>query len=213
MMRRALGTGGEVLTWRWHANSERPRPLVLVCDISGSMESYSRFLLRFAHALRRAGSPVEVFVFGTRLTRITRQLRQWHADRAIQLAAATVRDWHGGTRIGASLHELNRRWVRRTIRSSAIVMIVSDGWERDDPSRLGRELALLRRACHRLVWLNPLAAQAEFEPSTAGLTAALPHIDALLPCGNVASLAELGRRLGPLLGSGRHDGIRRALGS
>jgi len=199
MLRDSLATGGETVAWRWLRTAERSRPLVLVCDISGSMEAYSRFLLRFAHALRRTGAPVEVFLFGTRLTRVTRELRHRSPDQAIRLAARTVTDWHGGTRIGASLHDLNRRWVRRTIRSSAVVLSASDGWERDGPALLGAELGALRRACHRLVWLNPLVEHAEFEPATAGLRAALPHLDALLPCGSVASLDALAAQLVPLL--------------
>jgi uncharacterized protein with von Willebrand factor type A (vWA) domain len=121
------------------------------------MERYSRFLLRFAHALQRSGAPVEVFVFGTRLTRITRELRIRSPDAAIRRVADRVVDWSGGTRIGESLRALNRRWVRRTIRSGAVVLIVSDGWERGDPALLAREMAALRRACHRLFWLDPLA--------------------------------------------------------
>jgi uncharacterized protein with von Willebrand factor type A (vWA) domain len=199
MLRRSLATGGEVLDWRWSRKRRRPRPLVLVCDISGSMETYSRFLLRFAHALGRAGAPVEAFVFGTRLTRITRELRPRNADQALRGVAAKVVDWSGGTRIGASLRELNQRWVRRTVRSGAIVLIVSDGWERGDPALLGREMATLRRSCHRLIWLDPLAGQPGFEPVTRGLVAALPHVDHLLPCGTLGSLEALGRRLRRLI--------------
>jgi len=195
MLRAALGTGGEPLVWRWRRRTERPRPLVLVCDISGSMESYSRLLLRFAHALEQLGAPLEVFVFGTRLTRITRQLKARSPDEAIRRVATHVLDWNGGTRIGESVHELNRRWVRRTIRSGAVVLLASDGWERGDPALLGREMASLRRACHRLLWLNPLAGRAGFAPATAGLQAALPHIDALVPCASVASLESLAQQL------------------
>jgi uncharacterized protein with von Willebrand factor type A (vWA) domain len=168
---------------------------VLVCDISGSMESYSRLLLRFAHALEQLGAPLEVFVFGTRLTRITRQLKVRSPDEAIRRVAAHVLDWSGGTRIGESVHELNRRWVRRTIRSGAVILLASDGWERGDPALLGREMAALKRACHRLLWLNPLASRPGFEPATAGLQAALPHVDALVPCASVASLEALAGRL------------------
>jgi uncharacterized protein len=196
MLRRALATGGESLAWRWLRRTRRPRPIVLVCDISGSMERYSRFLLRFAHALQRSGAPLEVFVFGTRLTRITRQLRVRSADAALRRVAAHVIDWNGGTRIGDSLHELNRRWVRRTMRSGAVVLLVSDGWERGDPERLAAEMAVLRRSCHRLVWLDPLASRPGFEPATAGLRAALPHVDDFLPCASVASLEELAERMG-----------------
>ncbi len=195
MLRRALATGGEALEWRWLRRSRRPRPIVLVCDISGSMERYSRFLLRFAHALQRSGAPVEVFVFGTRLTRITRELRIRSPDAAIRRVADRVVDWSGGTRIGESLRTLNRRWVRRTIRSGAVVLIVSDGWERGDPELLAREMATLRRACHRLLWLDPLASRPGFEPSTVGLRAALPHVDALVPCASVESLEQLASHL------------------
>jgi uncharacterized protein with von Willebrand factor type A (vWA) domain len=195
ILRRALATGGEAVQWRWLRAKTRPRPIVLVCDISGSMERYSRFLLRFAHALQRSGAPVEVFVFATRLTRITRELRIRSPDAAIRRVAERVVDWSGGTRIGESLHTLNRRWVRRTIRSGAIVLIVSDGWERGDPRLLAREMAALRRSCHRLLWLDPLSSRPGFEPSTVGLRAALPYADALMPCATVASLEELARTL------------------
>ena len=195
MLRASLGTGGEPLAWRFWQRSSRPRPIVLVCDISGSMERYSRFLLRFAHALARSGAPVEVFVFGTRLTRITRELRVRDPDAALQGVAGKVVDWSGGTRIGASLRELNRRWVRRTIRSGAVVIIVSDGWERDDPAQLAREMATLRRSCRRLIWLDPLAGRPGFEPSTQGLRAALPYVDEFVACANIASLEHLAERL------------------
>ena len=192
MLRKSLGAGGEPVVWRYWRRRTRARPIVLVCDISGSMERYSRFLLRFAHALARSGAPLEVFVFGTRLTRITRELGgERDPDMALRDVAHKVVDWSGGTRIGASLRELNRRWVRRTIRSAAVVIIVSDGWERDDPAQLAREMATLARSCHRLFWLDPLAGRAGFEPVTQGLLAALPHIDEFLPCANVASLEAL----------------------
>lgn len=195
MLRTSLATGGEPLAWRFLERGIRPRPIVLVCDISGSMERYSRFLLRFAHALARSGAPVEVFVFGTRLTRITRELRLRDPDAALARVASKVVDWSGGTRIGASLHELNSRWVRRTVRSCAVVMLVSDGWERDDPARLGREMATLARSCHRLIWLDPLAGRPGFEPSTQGLVAALPYVDEFVACANVAALEQLAERL------------------
>ena len=198
MLRHALATGGEALRWRWLRRTTRPRPIVLVCDISGSMERYSRFMLRFAHALQRSGAPVEVFVFGTRLTRITRQLRVRSPDAALRRVADRVVDWSGGTRIGESLRQLNRRWVRRTVRSGAVVLLMSDGWERGDPAVLAREMATLRRSCHRLIWIDPLAARAGFEPATAGLQAALPHVDEFVPAASVASLAALAERLGDL---------------
>ncbi|MBK6781567.1 MAG: VWA domain-containing protein [Gemmatimonadetes bacterium] len=196
MLRRSLATGGQPLAWRWIRRTRRPRPIILICDISGSMERYSRFLLRFAHALARSGAPVEVFVFGTRLTRITRQLRVRSADEALRRVAHTVVDWSGGTRIGESLRELNLRWARRTIRSGAVALLVSDGWERGDPALLEREMARLNRNTHRLVWLDPLASRAGFEPLTQGLVAALPHVDEFLPCANIASLERLAVVLG-----------------
>jgi uncharacterized protein len=195
MLRRSLGAGGEALVCRFWQRRTRERPIALVCDISGSMERYSRFLLRFAHALARSGAPVEVFVFGTRLTRITRELRVRDPDAALRRVADKVVDWSGGTRIGASLRELNRRWVRRTIRSAAIVIIVSDGWERDDPALLAREMATLSRSCHRLIWLDPLAGRPGFTPATEGLLAALPYVDDFLPCASIASLQALAERL------------------
>jgi uncharacterized protein len=198
MLRRAMATGGEPLRWRWLRRTLRPRPLVLVCDISGSMERYSRLMLRFAHALQRSGAPLEVFVFGTRLTRITRQLRLRSADAALRRVAEKVVDWSGGTRIGESLRELNRRWVRRTVRSGAVVLLVSDGWERGDPAMLAREVATLQRSCHRLIWIDPLAARPGFEPATLGLRAALPYVDEFVPAASVASLQELAARLGNL---------------
>jgi len=205
MLRRALATGGESVVWRWLERTRRPRPIVLICDISGSMERYSRFLLRFSHALVRSGAPLEVFVFATRLTRITRELRVRSPDEALRRVAEKVVDWSGGTRIGESLHTLNRRWVRRTIRSGAVVLLVSDGWERGDPALLAREMATLRRSCHRLLWLDPLASRPGFEPATAGLRAALPHADALVACGTVASLEELAARLEREVRSGSKD--------
>jgi uncharacterized protein len=198
MLRRSLSTGGEALRWRWLKRTTIPRPIVLVCDVSGSMERYSRFMLRFAHALHRSGAPLEVFVFGTRLTRITRQLDSRSADAALRRVADRVVDWSGGTRIGDSLRELNQRWVRRTIRSGAIVLLVSDGWERGDPALLAREVATLQRSCHRLLWLDPLASRPDFAPATLGLRAALPYVDEFIPCGDIVSLEALAHRLGSL---------------
>ncbi len=195
MLRAALSTGGDPLRWRWLEHPTRPRPIVLIADISGSMEPYSRLMLRFAHALGQSGAPVEVFVFGTRLTRITRQLRIRDADTALGRVGGSVVDWNGGTRIGESLRELNRRWVRRTIRNGAIVLIVSDGWERGDPELLGAEMAKLRRSCHRIYWLNPLAAQDGYRPEVQGLQAALPYVDEMLPSASIASLEHLATRL------------------
>lgn len=196
MMRRSLATAGEPLAWRWRRRRTRPRPIVAICDISGSMERHSRFALRFVHALTRMDVRTESFVFGTRLTRITPHLRHRDADRALREVAATVRDWAGGTQIGTALSAFNRRWARRVLRSSAIVIIVSDGWDRGHPTQVAEEMELLRRRCHRIVWLNPLVGTAGYEPRTAGMVAALPHIDELQAIGSVASLDQLGELLG-----------------
>lgn len=198
MMRRSLGTGGDALDWIWRRRRTQPRRIVVVCDISGSMEQHSRFALRFVHALSRVDVRTEAFVFGTRLTRITSQLRHRNADDALREVTATVDDWAGGTQIGQALHVFNREWGRRVLRSSAIVIIVSDGWDRGSPYVVANEMELLSRRCHRVVWLNPLAATAGYEPRTAGMAAAFPFIDDFLPIRDVASLERLGEALGRL---------------
>ena len=197
MLRRSLGTAGDPLEWLWRRRRSHPRPIVAICDISGSMEQHSRLALRFIHALTRVDVRTEAFVFGTRLSRITAQLRHRHPDEALREVAASVHDWAGGTQIGQALHIFNRQWARRVLRSSAIVVIVSDGWDRGSPQMVAEEMSLLRRRCHRLIWLNPLAGTSGYEPRTAGMAAAYPHIDDFLPIGNVESLEQLGRMLGP----------------
>ncbi len=206
MFRRNLATGGEIVEWVWRRPVERPRPLVVICDISGSMERHSRLLLRFIQALSASSSVrTESFVFGTRLTRVTRLLRDKDRDRALTRVSETVTDWAGGTRIGESFREFNRRWSRRTLRSSAVVIVISDGWDRGDPALVATETARLRRNCHRLVWLNPLAGTAGYQPLAAGMRAAFPFIDDFLPAGTVASL----ERLGEVLAGARASDIRR----
>jgi uncharacterized protein len=196
MLRRNLATGGQFTEWVWRRPVRRPRPLVVLCDISGSMERHSRLLLRFIQALA-ASSEVrtESFVFGTRLTRVTRLLRDRDRDRALARVADAVTDWAGGTRIGESFREFNLRWARRTLRSSGIVIVVSDGWDRGDPALVATETARLRRNCHRLIWLNPLAGTPGYQPLAAGMRAAYPYIDDFLPAGTVASLERLGQIL------------------
>ncbi|HEY2916850.1 MAG TPA: VWA domain-containing protein [Candidatus Limnocylindrales bacterium] len=206
MFRKNLAAGGEILEWVWRRPMERPRPLTVICDISGSMERHSRLLLRFIQALSASSSVrTESFVFGTRLTRVTRLLRDRDRDRALQKVADTVTDWAGGTRIGESFRDFNLHWARRALRSSAVVIIVSDGWDRGDPSLVAVETARLRRSCHRLVWLNPLAGTPGYQPLAAGMRAALPYIDDFLAAGTVASL----ERLGEILAGGRAGDIRR----
>src|SRR5579859_1041904 len=190
MLRASLRTGGEPIERRWHAPSRRPRPVVLLCDVSGSMTPYARMLLQYLHASVAARRRVEAFAFGTRLTRITNELAGRDHDRALERAAAAVTDFSGGTRIGAALAELNRTHGRRVGRG-AVVVVLSDGWDRGDPELLDTEIARLRRSAHRLVWLNPLAAHPDFEPLTRGMRAAVPHTDELLPGNSLASLEEL----------------------
>jgi uncharacterized protein with von Willebrand factor type A (vWA) domain len=196
MFRRNLATGGQMTEWIWRRHVRRPRPLVVLCDISGSMERHSRLLLRFIQALS-ASSAVksESFVFGTRLTRVTRLLKDRDRDRALSKVAAAVNDWAGGTRIGESFREFNIRWARRTLRSSGIVIVVSDGWDRGDPALVATETARLRRNCHRLIWLNPLAGTPGYQPLAAGMKAAYPFIDDFLPAGTIANLERLGEIL------------------
>ncbi len=190
VVRDSLRTGGEPVYRHWRAPSRRPRPLVLVCDVSGSMTPYARMLIQYLHASVAARRRVEAFAFGTRLTRITNELGGRDHDRALERAAAAVTDFAGGTRIGSALADLNRVHGRRVGRG-AVVVILSDGWDRGDPSELEREMARLRRSAHRLVWLNPLAAHPEFEPLTRGMRAAVPYTDELLAGNSLASLEQL----------------------
>ncbi|MBI3747008.1 MAG: VWA domain-containing protein [Chloroflexi bacterium] len=210
MFRQNLGTGGEILEWVWRRPVKRPRPLVVLCDISGSMERHSRLLLRFIQALSASSAVrTESFVFGTRLTRVTRLLKDRNRDRALAKVADAVTDWAGGTRIGESFRDFNHRWARRTLRSSGVVIVVSDGWDRGDPRLVEVETARLRRNCHRLVWLNPLAGTPGYQPLAAGMRAAYPYIDDFLAAGTVASL----ERLGEILAGGRAADTRRGSGA
>jgi hypothetical protein len=192
-VRVSLRHGGELFERRYREPAERPRRLVLVCDVSGSMTPYARMLLQYMQASVAARSRVEAFVFGTRLTRITRELAAAGGrdpDLALARAAEHVSDWSGGTRIGAALAELNREHGRR-IGRGAIIVVLSDGWDRGDPDVLAGEMARLSRCAHRVVWLNPLAADPRYEPLTRGMQAALPHVDHLLPGNSIASLEAL----------------------
>ncbi|HMJ80695.1 MAG TPA: VWA domain-containing protein [Candidatus Dormibacteraeota bacterium] len=210
MFRRNLGTGGELSTWLWRRPVRQPRSIVLICDISGSMERHARLLLRFGQALARSRVRTEAFVFGTRLTRVTRQLRGRDPDLALARVSATVTDWSGGTRIGASFREFNQRWARRALRTSGVVIVVSDGWDRGSAELVGEESARLRRNCHRLIWLNPLAGAPGYQPLAAGMAAAYPFIDDFLPAHDIASLERLGRLLAR---GGRRREVRSLHGS
>lgn len=192
--------GGELWELRWRQRREQPAPLVVLADISGSMSRYSRMLLHFTHALGHAEARVESFVFGTRLTRTTRALRQRDPDIAVARVVREVQDWSGGTRITQCLHEFNRDWARRTLSGRATVLLISDGLEHgtpDDPrcEHLRFEMERLHKSCRRLVWLNPLLRFSAFQPRAAGIRAMLPHVDAFLPAHNLESLADLARVL------------------
>ncbi|HEY7112563.1 MAG TPA: VWA domain-containing protein [Thermoanaerobaculia bacterium] len=195
-LRTSLRHGGEVLAWERRERRRRPRRIVALADVSGSMERYTRLLLLFLHALSRGlGGRVEVFLFGTRLTRVTRALASRDPDAALAAASAAVPDWSGGTRIGEALRDFNFRWARRVLGGGAVVLVVSDGWDRGDPDLLAREAARLQRSAHRLVWLNPLLGAADYRPLARGIRAALPSVDDFLPVHNLASLEDLARRL------------------
>ena len=189
-IRASLRTGGDPFERHWREPSQRPRPLVLVCDVSGSMEPYARMLLQYLQACVAARRRVEAFVFGTRLTRVTGELAGRDPDRALDRAAGAAADWSGGTRIGDALATLNREFGRRLGRG-AIVVLLSDGWDRGEPRQLGREIARLGRCAYRLIWLNPLKASPDYEPLTRGMQAALPHVDHFLAGNSLASLEEL----------------------
>ncbi|TMG20592.1 MAG: VWA domain-containing protein [Chloroflexi bacterium] len=195
--RHAIRSSGELMTLFRRKPRVRRRPLVLICDVSGSMERYSRLLMIFAHAIARR-EDLEAFVFSTRLTRITRLLRHRDLDRALDLVSKGVHDFSGGTRIGDALGDFNRHWARRVLGHGAVVIIVSDGWDRGDPSHLSAELVHLRRSAHRLIWLNPLLGSEGYEPLTRGMVAALPHCDDFLTAHNVQALDDLGRLLASL---------------
>ena len=168
----------------------RPRPLVVICDISGSMEPYTRAFLQLLHAAV-GGAHAEAFVFATRLTRLTRSLRGRQPDVAIERAAATARDWSGGTRIGESLKRFNDEHGRRGMARGAVVVIISDGWERGDPGLVAREMQRLGRLAHRIVWVNPRKASRDFSPVAGGMAAALPYCDAFVSGHNLRSLSAV----------------------
>ena len=204
-LRRSLQYGGEMLDLAERGPKSRPRSLTLICDVSGSMERYTRMLLHFIHTIA-AGQPVEAFLFATRLTRITRQLRYRSIDQAITEVSRAVPDWAGGTRIGEAVKAFNYQWLRRTLRGQAIVLIISDGWDRGEPELLARETSRLQRSCHRLIWLNPLLGSPDYQPLTQGMQAALPYVDDFLPVHNMNSLQALADHLsniGPERGATR----------
>lgn len=201
-MRRAIAdslrTGGDVIKLPRRRRHVRPRPLVLLCDVSGSMERYSRMLLHFAHALTLRHQRVEAFLFSTRLTRVTRQLRVRRPDEALAAVGQSVGDWSGGTRIGGAVKEFHRRWGRRALSGGPVVLLISDGWDRGDPEELRMQIARLQRRSHRLIWLSPLVGTPNYAPLTRGLQAALPFVDDFLPSRTLRNLADLATHLNTL---------------
>lgn len=197
-LRQALRRQGEVLQLAMRLPRSKPRALVVLCDISGSMERYSRLLLHFLHAITQGLHRVESFVFGTRLTRITRLLHLRDVDVALAEIGRTVQDWSGGTRIGEALRTFNYRWLRRVLPASGVVLIISDSLDRGDLELLRREIAWLARSCYRLIWLNPLLRYEHYRPLTRGMQAAMPYIDHFMPVHNLASLEQLGQLLASL---------------
>jgi len=187
----SLRTGGDVVRLPRRRRRIRPRALVVLCDVSGSMERYARMLLHFAHAVTRRHQRVETFLFSTRLTRVTRELRTSGPDEALASVSRAVTDWSGGTRIGHAVREFHQRWSRRVLHRGPVVLLISDGWDRGDPAELGDQIARLQRSCHRLVWLNPLLGTTDYAPLTRGLQAALPFVDDFLPARTLSNLTDL----------------------
>jgi uncharacterized protein with von Willebrand factor type A (vWA) domain len=191
LTRLSLSTGGDPIERAFRRRADVPRKLVLLCDVSGSMEKYTRPLLLFLHAVVGSGRGVEVFAFGTRLTRLTAELRTRDPEKALAAAAERVVDWAAGTRIGAALKAYNDLWGRRALTRGAIVVIVSDGWEREDTALVAREMARLRRAAFGVVWVNPLKGNPEYQPLAGGMRAALPFVDRFVSGHDLASLEAL----------------------
>jgi uncharacterized protein with von Willebrand factor type A (vWA) domain len=192
-VRASLRTGGEPVRRLTTVPSDRPRRVVLLADVSGSMEPYSRALVRFAHVAVAARARVEAFTLGTRLTRLTRELTTRDPDQALARAAAAVPDWSGGTRLGEALRRFNDQWGMRGVARGAVVVILSDGWDRGEPDELVEQMARLRRVAHRIVWVNPLKASPGYEPLARGMAAALPFVDEFVEGHSLDSLEELAR--------------------
>lgn len=192
-VRRSIRAGGEPLRLSWRSSSTRPRNLLLLIDVSGSMESYTKALLRFAHAAMRARGRlrVSVFALGTRLTPLTRELSNGNPDAALEAAASSVPDWSGGTRLGTCLQEFNDRWGGRGMARGAVTVVFSDGWDRGDPAVIGTEMARLHRLARRVIWVNPLKATPGYAPLARGMAAALPWVDDFVSGHSIGALEEL----------------------
>jgi uncharacterized protein with von Willebrand factor type A (vWA) domain len=194
-LRASLRGGGQIIALKRRSRVTRHPPLVVLCDISGSMNRYSRMFLHFLHALTNDRDRVHTLVFGTRLTNISRHLRNRDVDVAMNRVTAAIRDWAGGTRIGLCLEEFNRSWSRRLLGQNAVVLLISDGLDRDVGAGLGAQMERLHKSCRKLVWLNPLLRYEGFQPRPAGVRAMLPHVDAFMPVHNIESLVALAREL------------------
>ena len=194
-MRASLRVGGAVIQLKYRKLQERPPPLVVICDISGSMARYSQLLIHFSHALTNGRERVHSFVFGTQLTNISKYLVERDADVALEAAQDVVKDWSGGTRIGSCLRSFNHEWSRRVLGQGAVVILITDGLDRDGGGSLGEEMERMHKSCRRLIWLNPLLRYSEFEPKALGVKAMLPHVDEFRPVHNLASVAELAEAL------------------
>ena len=198
-LRASLRRGGEIAALERRAPRQRPPDLVVLCDISGSMSVYSRILLHFLHAMMRAPDGnwgrINAFTFGTRLTNITRALGRKDVDEALDAVGREARDWQGGTRIGAALERFNKDWSRRVLGQGAVVLLISDGLERDDLGLLEREIERLHKSCRTLLWLNPLLRWSEFTPKAGGIRTILPHVDGFHACHSLDSLSDLARAL------------------
>ena len=190
-LRAALRFGGDVIPMRWRSRRRRTPPLVVLCDISGSMERYARMLLHFLHAITNDRDRVHTFLFGTRLTNVTRYLRYRDIDIALDKIAEAVVDWSGGTRIGQCLYEFNRDWSRRVLSQGAVVLLITDGLDREGADGLPKEIDRLHRSSRRLIWLNPLLRYEQFQPKSRGIRAILPHVDEFRPVHNLESLMQL----------------------
>jgi uncharacterized protein len=194
-LRASLKGGAQIIALKRRSRITRHPPLVVLCDVSGSMNRYSRMFLHFLHAITNDRDRVHTLAFGTRLTNITRHLRNRDVDIAMNRVAAAIQDWAGGTRIGVCLEEFNHKWSRRLLGQNAVVLLISDGLDRDVGAGLGAEMERLHKSCRKLVWLNPLLRYEGFQPRPSGVRAMLPHVDAFLPVHNIRSLVELAHEL------------------
>ena len=207
---RSLRTGGDIAVLPRRHRRQRPRPLIVLGDVSGSMERYSRMLVHFAHALTRRHRQVEVFLFSTQLTRITRDARTKRLDAAVDNVSRAVPDWSGGTKIGEALAQFHQRWARRVLHRGPVVLLISDGWDRGDATVLRDQVARLQRSSHRLIWLNPLIGSVDYAPLTRGLQAALPYVDDFLPARTLNDLADLAVHLNTIAVNARRRRVNRS---